>query len=430
MDEQKEIRAMGIASPVTGHADGGAHGSASQTMEPRPVLDTGRQAQAYRLERIPLEGASSAIISEWRELLKRSPSRSPMHDPDWLSACSAEGGDRIFVYLLYADGLLCGVAPFLLKNWPIKLQLGEVDLVRLPLNRLHLLGGTPHFPEDPGAYDLLFKELMSPPNQFDAVYLEDVPVDSFIWKFAQASPQLSRSLSCYIPEPPRPRVLLRLEGTFDEYLGSFSAKHRQTLRRKVRKFEQTAPETRSTRFSSVPEVDSFLNLAVEISKKTYQWNLLNSGLREPEKLKKHFTLLARRGWFRSYILFSGDAPCAFVVGYQFGGRYYLDDMGFDPAWKDFSVGTVLQLALIEDLHVHDRPEVYDLGEYGPHKEEFATDNYLQGKLFLFRRGMYGSTARVGHRTCLWATSALSSALNRFGVKQKLKKLVRSLSSRR
>ena len=57
--------------------------------------------------------------------------------------------DNITSYLLY-DGMesVCGSASFLLKDWPMKLHLGEVPIAELPLRRLRLLGGSPALPEE------------------------------------------------------------------------------------------------------------------------------------------------------------------------------------------------------------------------------------------------------------------------------------------
>jgi hypothetical protein len=118
-----------------------------------------------------------------------------------------------------------------------------------------------------------------------------------------------------------------------------------------------------------------------------------------------------------------------VTGFQFGGRYYLDDMGYDPAWREYSVGTVLQLMLIEDLFLHQRPAMYDLGEYAPHKEEFGTDSRAEGKLLLFRRSPYMALVRGGHGACRAGTLLASEVLERWGLKKKIKKLIRLWSGR-
>jgi hypothetical protein len=198
----------------------------------------------------------------------------------------------------------------------------------------------------------------------------------------------------------------------------------------VRKFEDAAPgEVRTIRFTRPDEVESFIEQAAAISKKTYQWQLLGEGLRPTEKVKKHYAFLAENAWLRSYLLISRGTPCAFVTGYQYGSRFYLDDMGYDPDFREYSVGTVLQMGIVEDLFACHRPEVYDLGEYGPHKEEFATEQFNQGKVLLFRRGVYTSLVRAGHWGCNTSTAAVSVMLERLGLKKRLKKMIRMWSSR-
>jgi hypothetical protein len=352
-----------------------------------------------------------------------------MHDPRWLNDYFT-GQGKVYVYFLYQADTICGFAAFLLKNWPIRCQIGEMTLARLPLRRMCLLGGSVHFPEDPVAYELLFRELSAGETGFDSVYLEDVAVDSALWNFVETNPIVRRSFSRYVPDAPSPRVLLRLGGSFEEYLGKFSSKHRQTLKRKVRKFQDVAPsETHMLRFSDPDQVDAFLDQAVKISRRTYQWTLLGEGLRGGENVRRHLGFLAKNGWLRSYLLVGKGEPCAFLVGFQYGPCYYLYDMGYDPGWRDYSVGTVLQMGIIEDLFSYNRPAVYDLGEYGTHKQEFATDHYSQGKIFLFRPGIYTALARAGHCICRETSESASALLEHFGLKMKLKKIIRLWSSR-
>lgn len=393
------------------------------------VGQTDREAgREYRLEPVSFDQIDAVLLAEWEAFLERNPSPSPMHYPQWLGESFREQKHRLTVYFLFRAGSLAGLAPLLMKDRPIKWQLGEIALAHLPLRRLCLLGGGPHFPEDPAAYELLFREL--PTLSFDAVYVEGAPVESFLWKFMEGNAAIRQGFSRYAPEAPAPRVLLRLEGSFEDYMGQFSSRHRGTLQRKVRKFQNMAPgEVQAVRCMRPEEVDSFVDQAVEISRKTYQWNLLGGGLSNTEEVRQRFSALARYGWLRSYLLVLKGQACAFVTGFQFGDRFWLDDMGYDPAWREYSVGTVLQLLLIEDLFSYNRPRVYELGEYGPHKEEFATDNYLQGKLFLFRRGWYTSFVRVGHQGCEASTKLVAGLLERLGLKKKIKKLLRMWSSK-
>jgi hypothetical protein len=385
---------------------------------------------AYRIERVELNQAGPAILREWQEFLERTRSHSPINDPQWLRHHFGEGKGDVSVYFLYQKELLCGLAPFFIRPWPMKWQVGEVTLSRLPLRRLCLLSNAVRFPSDPSAYELLFREILSQSAHFDAIYLEDLPCDSDLWRFIESDQLITRNFSRYISDAPSPHILLRLEGTFEDYLGKFSAKHRKNLKRSIRLFEEQAEgDVRVARYTGPESVDEFVEQAAEISRRTYQWQLLGLGLRSSEEIKEHLRFMAHQGWLRSYILLSKDKPCAFVITFQYGESCYLNDMGYDPDWRDFSVGKILQLEIIKDLYKQDQPRFYDLGEYGPHKEEIGNESYLQGKMLLFRRGMYPLTVRAGHRVCNFATAGLSAVLERFGWKKRLKKLIRIWSSR-
>ena len=195
-------------------------------------------AGEYRLMAMPFDRISESLLAEWTAFLEHCPSPSPLHYPEWLSESFRGQTSDLTMYFLYRAGSLVGVAPVLPKKRSIKWQVGEIVLARFPLRNLCLLGGGPHFPEDGDAYRLFFREL--PSDGFDAVHLEDAPVNSCFWKFLEESPEIGNRFSRYLPESPAPRILLRLQGNFEDYMGQFSPKHRQTLRRKLRKFRDAA----------------------------------------------------------------------------------------------------------------------------------------------------------------------------------------------
>lgn len=395
-------------------------------MELKAVSETSQAPpHVYRIEHIRLSEANPELLSNWDKFLARNPSDSPLHDRRMLDNLFAGQRSDVWVYFLYADNAIEGIAVLVLKQWPVKCQLGEVTLAALPLRRLCLLGGEAHFPPGAGPYELLFQDLLSRQDQYDALYLQDVLLDSALWEYVRTSPLVAASLTPYVPDPPAPRIRLHLTATFEEYMAAFSSKHRKNLRRAVQTLEKEGG-VRVARYTNLHELDDLIGNAVAISKKTYQWNLLGLGLRG--NIRERLEFFARQGWLRSYLLFARDTPVSFILGFQYGSHYFLDDMGYDPEWRDFSVGKILQLKVVEDLFAGNRPAVYDLGEYGPHKEEFGTGSFPQGKLFLFRRGAYPGLVRASHR-CSNGLSAIASALlDRFELKKKVKKLIRSWKS--
>jgi len=347
-----------------------------------------------------------------------------MHDPGWLKGYFEGQTSNLRLYSLFHSGSLCGVAPFLRRDWPLKWHLGELCVATFPLTRLRLLGGPLAFPDDETACDLLFSRVLSD-GGFDALFLDELPVDSFLWKYLWTSKFIRDSFLLYQPDAISPHPILNIEGTFDEYMSKFSAKHRKNLLRSIKKLRDGAlGEMRFVRYESPDEVDAFLKPAVEISRKTYQWQLHQRGLSATDLLQKRLLFAAEHGWMRCYLLFCGERACAFVVGYQYGGTFLLDEIGHDPELSKYSVGTVIQILSVEDLFNYNRASIFDLQDYAWYKDTLSNHSYLQGRIFLFRRGLYCRFLRAGHLTCSLITRLVSSWLDRWGVKSKIRKAIR------
>jgi hypothetical protein len=219
-----------------------------------------------------------------------------------------------------------------------------------------------------------------------------------------------------------------VEGTYDQYLSKFNSKHRNTIGRKIRKLREGAlGEMRLVRYEAPEEVDTFLDQATEVSRKTYQWTLHGRGLSATGLLRERLVSAAQRGWMRSYLLFCGGQARAFLLGFQYNGRFLLHELGFDPELAKYSVGTVLQMLTVEDLFTHNRPRIFDLQDYGAYKEVLATESHLECKIFLFQPRLYARFLRASHRGCDAANRAASSLLERLKLKTKIRQRMRRWS---
>jgi hypothetical protein len=379
----------------------------------------------YQLQCVSLADANASLLAEWQSFRHQSGSDSWMHDPEWLTGYFEGQTANLRLYSLYQSGSLAGIAPFLVRDWPMIWHLGEVPVATFPLTRLRLLGDNVAFPEDERAYDSLFTALAAPGGGFDTLFLEGIPTDSYLWNYLHSSEMIRRNFLAYEPEPPAPHPILRVQGSFEEYMGKYSSKSRNTLTRKVKKFrEGTLGPMRFARFERPEDVPLFMEHAVEVSRKTYQWIRHQRGLSATELITKRLLFAAQHGSMRSYLLYCGDSPCAFLVGYQASGRFLLDEIGFDPAFAKHSAGTVLQMLTVEDLFKYNSPRLFDLGDYGRYKEVLSTESYMQGKLYLFRRGPYMRFLRTGHRSCQFVSSTIASTLDRFNLKTKVRQFLR------
>ena len=386
------------------------------------------QAAPYRLQNVPFAEADSATLAEWAGFRRQGSAGAPLDDPAWIRNYFDANLKDLYVYLLRESGSLRGVTSFLLKEWPLKWQLGEITLAQPRLRRLRLLGGTPNLPEEEPAYDMLFAELGKSDLPFDVIQLEEVPVESFLWKYLQESPLIRRFFRLYGTDVSAPHLEIQLQGDFDEYMKKFSAKTRNGLRRKVKKIrEGTLGPMRFERYTKPEDVSPFLEAAVEVSKKTYQWSLLQKGLSRTELLKGRMLSAAANGWLRCYILFCNETACAFFVGFQHGDRFLLHETGFDPEFAKHSVGTVLHLLILEDLFAENTPRIFDLAAYSGWKAELSNASYLENKAMLFRRGAYTRFVQEGHRACQSISRGGAAALDRWQLKNRVKRMIRSAS---
>jgi len=380
----------------------------------------------HYLQCVTLDRADESFLAEWQVLHNQQSPDLPMTDPEWFRGDYLPSEmNSLSVYSLHQHGRLRGAAAVARREWPIKWHLGDIVVATLPLTRLRILGGMPDLPCDDTTYDLLFQKLADSPH-FDAVHLEEVPVDSFLWKYLHRSEIIRKQFVLYQPDPPAPRQLLRFDGLFEQYLRQFSSKHRVELSRRVRRLKEgSLGEMRFVRFESADQIPEFMEHAQAVSRKTYQWKLHERGLSDTERVRVRLHQDARHGWMRSYILFCGGQPCAFRASCQYRDRFLSYETGFDPALAKHSVGTVLEYLTIQDLFEYRRPAIFDFQDFGSHKEVWATESFLQGKLILFRPSAYTRFALMGHQVCRATSNFLSSRLDRLGWKSYLRQRVRN-----
>jgi CelD/BcsL family acetyltransferase involved in cellulose biosynthesis len=223
------------------------------------------------------------------------------------------------------------------------------------------------------------------------------------------------------------RCCIDLEGTFADYLQKFSSKSRSTLTRKVRKFAEFSGGLTDWREYRTPqELVEFYGLARALSRKTYQEKLLDAGLPDDPQFEKRMVAAAEQGELRAYLLFHAGRPVAYlylpisdgIVRYQF--------LGFDPALREHSPGTVLQFHALERLFAERTLRLFDFLEgEGQHKRLFATRTTRCADLYYFRLGLK-NRALVGLHASLDTLSTwIASILERYNLKVRIKRLLRS-----
>jgi len=392
---------------------------ADRALPPRMHIDN-----ESAIRRVCLADDLGSIPAAWRTC-NRDFKNDTVHfgDPEWLTECFSSDKASLQAFLFERRGGIVGVAPFVTAKIPLTLDVGGIVLGAVPLRRLRLLGGCPNLPAERSVYDQLFREISSARQRYDAIWMECLRVDSFLWKYLHDSAIVRENFYLHCVRGPTPRYVVRPVGSFHEYMRKFSASGRWHRLKELKRLRATGA-VELVRCLRPEEVDAFVETAAAISRKTYQFRRLGLGLRNVPSVKRRLRLAAERGWLRSYLLTCGGTACCFLLGYQHHGRFYYAEIGYDPAWSQFSVGRITILLALQDLLERDTPETIDFGEGGGYKEYLANESYVEVDVLLFRRRAYPLLAAGLRRACDFSSRGALVLLDGLGLRKLLKRFLR------
>jgi len=278
---------------------------------------------------------------------------------------------------------------------------------------------------------LHFTELMDVESDIDNLpSILPAGTDAFVvrsWPLGKR-PQRIVLLQRYIRYAPAyyKRYYIGLRGSFEEYLGKFSAKSRSTLLRKVHKFEH--PSSGSIcfkQFRTPEEMAAFHVLARLISTKTYQERLLHLGLPADDEFLQTMANLAVRDSVRGYMLFQYNTPVAYLYCPIRDNILLHQYQGYDPDFRKLSPGTVLQYLTLESVFAEGKYRMFDFnaGE-GQYKEFFSTDYTVCAEIYYMRRSCRNFVLLLLHSSFKYLSPIAGRVLDSLGLKARVKRFLR------
>ena len=223
---------------------------------------------------------------------------------------------------------------------------------------------------------------------------------------------------------------LKRIGGFDAYLARFSSKSRWTLHRKIKRFAEVSGGQLAWReFTRREELAEFFSLAREVSRKTYQERLLQKGLPSSVEFVAHAEALATHKRVLAYILLLNSRPVAYMFCFCADGIVTGDYLGYDPAFRSLSPGTVLQYLILQSLfEKHRDMRIFDFTEgEGQQKSFFGTDERLCAKSYFIRRSLNNIALVLLHYRLDRFTESAGHLLDKCGLKQPIKRFIRILA---
>ena len=398
--------------------------TASTIWEPIDLKDRDTRENAIAYARTAMEEAGGSHLR---------------HDLEW-ALCGDTDYGGIAAFRLRDDSDAMGFALMLRQARPLRFQLGELTYYRRQLSRYDLWSGpliagveeeSQYWQDLALAFLDTVKQHIAPSSE--AIGIEGLPIGSSFHRLIRDHDTVARDFLLIKQSEPFEHQFIDMPSTLDAYMNELGKRSKKSLaysrRRLLRDY---ADDVEITCFEHEDDVEAFLDHAIAISKKTYQWRLLGLGLRNRKAFDRRLRFAAQKTWLRSYILFCSGRPVAFMLGYQHRRCFYYTDVGFDPDYAQWSVGSVLQLEVIEDLYARDnRPELFDFSTgYGDHKARFGNRQQEEVNLLLLPRTLRHAILAGAYKRLDGLANFAVSTADRIGVKQTLKKTIRNLSTSR
>jgi len=230
---------------------------------------------------------------------------------------------------------------------------------------------------------LMVEELMKVlcRREVDVVLFNHLQTDISLYRVARTMPGLfTRD---YFPKLEQ-HWNMSIPDHIDRFWETCSHNRRKKLRKYTRKLEKKYPgRVKMVKFSRPEEVAEGLRIAADISANTYQF-AFGGGLVNDAATRAFFKIAAQKDWLRIYILFVADEPCAFKYILKYGRIFFADMTAYSPKWKDWNVGSILFLKIVEQLCGDPVVDSLDFG-FGDsqHKQVGDRRHWTEASVFIF-----------------------------------------------
>jgi CelD/BcsL family acetyltransferase involved in cellulose biosynthesis len=307
--------------------------------------------------------------------------------PDWLLYELEWRGDIMSPYLVVvrdAQGQLIGYAPMLGYVHHARIALGGRHLPIYRGHALRLLGeGVVADPVHRDTVEQAVAAALLGDRQARVIRIQETALPN---RLAAA---LSRGVDRF--SPVSANLLeqcswsIAPQASLADYLGMLGAKKRNDLTRRLRNVYKKLGEGSCLRLFDTPErVEEYGALMNQLYARSWHAAELPIDWTAPARLGL-FRRLAAEGRLLGHVLMQGERPVAYVHGYRMGGRYLLDDTGYDESFASLGVGSSLVFQVVQDVLARFPGETVDFG-YGDnqYKRVLANQQAPCGSLYLVR----------------------------------------------
>ncbi len=318
-----------------------------------------------------LPGAASSIVQH----------------PDWVlfELDSRRGGTVPHVVIVRDEaGAIMGYAPFLAATTTTRIAVGKRALPIYHGRTLRLLGAqavaAPAWRDD---VERIIALVIRSEAAVRVIHFQEAALpNTLAERLGQGRGGFTRCRANLLDQV---NWVIEPQESLDAYLARFSSKSRNTLSRRVRNaYKKLGAEAHLRIVETPDDVDEYCALMNEVYARSWHADALAIDWQLPAR-RNLFRQLAANQQFIGHLLMLGTRPVAYVHGYRLGGRYLLDDTGYDEEFGELGVGLALVFQAVQDLIGRNPTQLVDFG-YGDnqYKRILGTRQSPCGSLYAVR----------------------------------------------
>jgi Acetyltransferase (GNAT) domain len=357
-----------------------------------PGGDRATGANAWRREEFSDAAAMQALAARVRASF---PDLDMNYDIEWISVAHDWPRNELLVLAEQDGDKVSGLAAFLISNAPLVYSMGGFVFLKPRVRQFKLYQSVVSKASDTArSIGACFAALSTHMGAGNVAFLGAVPTGSDLHRqLVERGSELSRYFYALAWGGESQHCRIRWEGSVEKYLASIGKKSGKELQRNAKNL-MGDPSLKCTirRFQTPDEVDIFLRDGISVSDKTYQKRDLGLGISMGGAVERVIRFAASRGGFFGYILYINDVPAAFRYGFLCGRTCTMKQTGYDPAWADRQIGSVLFFEVLRNFEQIGLPaECLDfMPDPNLFKLRTANDRQPIRHFYLFKRNFAGT----------------------------------------
>ncbi len=351
------------------------------------------------LETQKTEGYTVSIAKSLSEVetlreIWESLQRHPNSDIDFYKTVIefGEGIQRPHAILIRRDDGHAAIVAGRIESLRLPFRFGYKRITEILVRSLTVVYGGVLGTPSPEDTRLLFSEFdrALEEDEADMIFFSHLNPESAVYRHAMSDAQLHRVVGIL-----NRHWRMTVPKTVEELFCRWGRKPRHHFRNAANKLAKTFDGQVAFRcFQDENDIEVFLCHAEQIARKTYQ-RALGVGFRDDELNQSLIRLAGKRGWLHSHILYIQEHPASFQAGIHYGDTLYIDNIGYDPDYRNLHPGKNLFLKVAATLCSRADIRYVDFGfGHSRYKQSLCDQFWDESSLYLFPQTVQGASARA------------------------------------